>query len=178
MLFAVGCNRAAETNIVGASDENLKLDNGVLLYKQKPFNGVLLENFTTEIIKSRTEYLNGKKHGNEQQWYTNGSQLSERFYSEGFKVGVHKSWWSSGNLKFEYHFNDKGEFHGAVKEWYESGQVFQDFNYKEGKEAGKQRMWKPDGSIKANYEVVGGDRFGLIGLKKCYTVTVDKDEIE
>jgi antitoxin component YwqK of YwqJK toxin-antitoxin module len=53
-----------------------------------------------------------------------------------------------------------------------------DFNYKNGKETGSQRLWKPDGSIKANYEVVNGERFGLIGLKKCYTVTVDKNEIK
>ena len=39
-------------------------------------------------------------------------------------------------------------------------------------------MWKYDGTIQANYEVVNRDRFGLIGLKKCYTVTVNKDEIE
>lgn len=178
MLFAVGCNSVTETNIVEASDENLKLENGVLFYKQKPFSGVLLENFTSEIIKSRTEYLNGKKHGNEQHWYANGSQLSERSYAGGFKVGVHKSWWSSGDLKFEYHFNNNGEFHGNVKEWFESGKVFRDFNYDSGKEVGLQRMWKIDGRIKANYEVVNGERFGLIGLKKCYTVTVDKNEIE
>ena len=79
---------------------------------------------------------------------------------------------------FEYHFNKKGEFHGIVKEWYKSGQIFRDFNYFAGKELGRQRMWKYDGTIKANYEVVNRDRFGLIGLKKCYTVTVNKDEIE
>ena len=39
-------------------------------------------------------------------------------------------------------------------------------------------MWKDDGTIKANYEVVNGERFGLIGLKKCYTVTVNEDEVK
>ena len=178
MVFAVGCDRPAETNIIKASDENLKLDNGVLFFGETPFNGVLQAYYNFEYIKSETIYVNGKKHGVDIHWYENGGKLSERFYSEGFKIGIHKSWWPSGDLKFEYHFNEKGQFHGMVKEWYESGMAFRDFNYKRGKEDGKQRMWKPDGSIKANYEVLNGERFGLIGLKKCYTVTVNKDEIK
>ena len=51
------------------------------------------------------------------------------------------------------------------------------FNYKKGKESGSQRLWKTDGSIKANYDVVNGERFGLIGLKKCYQVTVGNDTV-
>lgn len=177
-MFVLGCNTADTTFTTRISDENLRLVNGVLIYNETPFSGVLLEHFTTETIKSRTEYLEGKKNGRVQRWYKDGSKLSERFYAEGFKVGIHKSWWPSGILKFEYHFNDKGEFHGVVKEWYQSGKLFQDFNYNEGKEEGKQRMWKPDGSIKANYEVINGERYGLIGLKKCYTVTVNSNEIK
>ena len=49
------------------------------------------------------------------------------------------------------------------------------FNYINGKEAGKQLLLKSNGNIKANYEVVNGERFGLIGLKKCYTVTKIND---
>ena len=48
------------------------------------------------------------------------------------------------------------------------------FHYKNGKEVGSQRLWKADGSIKANYEVVGGERFGLIGLKKCYNMDISE----
>ena len=84
---------------------------------------------------------------------------------------------SKSNTDFSI-FNEKGEFHGVVKEWYKSGQIFRDFNYAEGKELGSQRMWKNDGTLKANYEVVNGERFGLIGLKKCYTVTVDSVEVK
>ena len=159
-------------------NENLKLDNGILFYNETPFDGVLVAYYEAEKLKSKIEYVNGKKHGYEKQWYRNGDKLIERFYKEGFKTGIHKSWWADGTKKFEYEFNEKGEFHGVVKEWYKSGQIFRDFNYAEGKELRSQRMWKNDGTLKANYEVVNGERFGLIGLKKCYTVTVDSVEVK
>lgn len=173
-----GCNKAAESLIVDASNINLKLDNGVLFLKEMSFEGVLVTYYPTSELKSEIQYLNGKKNGYERQWDDNGEQLIERFYKNGYKTGIHKAWLSSGQLKFEYYFNDRGEFHGSVKEWYKNGQIFRDFNYIEGKEVGSQRLWKDDGTIKANYEVVNGERFGLIGLKKCYTITVNEDEIK
>jgi antitoxin component YwqK of YwqJK toxin-antitoxin module len=160
------------------SNTYLKLDNGILEFNATPFTGKIISAFSNGKLQSEVFYKNGLKEGKEQQWGIDGTLILERFYTKGKKTGIHKSWWDNGNLKFEYHFNDKGEFHGAVKEWYADGLLLMDFNYINGKETGSQRLWKPDGSIKANYEVVNGERFGLIGLKKCYTVTIDKDEIK
>ncbi len=118
------------------------------------------------------------KHGVEKLWYENGVLAQERFYRKGFKSGIHKGKWDNKQNKFEYHFNDKGEFHGIVKEWYKSGALYMSFNYLDGKENGIQKLWKLDGAVKANYEVVKGERFGLIGLKKCYSVTVNNNAID
>ena len=178
LVTSSGCNTATESQIVDALNTNLKLDNGVLFLKEIPFSGILRTYYPTAELKSEIEYVYGKKNGYERQWYKNGEFLIERFYKNGFKTGIHKAWFSSGKLKFEYHFNDNGEFHGQVREWYKNSQIFRDFNYEDGKEVGSQRLWKDDGTIKANYEVVNNERFGLIGLKKCYTVTVNEDEVK
>jgi len=177
-LITISCHTSSNLQTLDDLDVNLKLDNGVLYYYENPFSGTLFSYYKVGKLKFQIEYLNGKKHGFEKQWYESGNNLIERFYKEGFKTGIHKSWWQDGVQKFEYHFNKKGEFHGVVKEWYKNAQVFRDFNYVDGKEVGLQRMWKDDGTIKANYEVVNGERFGLIGLKKCYTVTVNEDEVK
>ena len=174
----MSCNSTLKTFIVDVSDVNLKLDNGILFYNKVPFKGLLVEYYSVEDLKSVIEYVDGKKQGYERHRFKNGSLAMERFYRNGFKTGIHKAWWENGTLKFEYHFNDKGEFHGQVNEWSPSGQLYMSFNYKNGKEVGSQRLWKVDGSIKANYEVINGERFGLIGLKKCYTVTVNSDEVK
>ncbi|OEK07597.1 hypothetical protein A8C32_17525 [Flavivirga aquatica] len=172
------CNSAERSRkTLDVLDSNLRLENGVLFYKKTPFNGELVAKYENEKLKSKIEYLGGRKHGYEKQWYDDGTKFMERYYSKGFKTGTHKAWWHNGILKFEYHFNNKGEYHGSVKEWYKTGQLFRKFNYKKGKEVGSQRLWKIDGAIKANYEVVNGERYGLIGLKKCYKVTVNSDDI-
>ncbi|MDO5969710.1 hypothetical protein Q4Q35_07810 [Flavivirga aquimarina] len=175
VLYA--CNTVKHKQIIEASDSNLKLNNGVLLYKGLPFTGNLQAYYVDKILKYDIEYVDGKKEGYEKYWFRNGSKSIERYYTKGHKSGVHKAWWNDTVLRFEYHFNNKGEYHGIVKEWYKTGQLFKMFNYLNGKEVGSQRLWKIDGTIKANYEVVNGERFGLIGLKKCYTVTTNSDEI-
>lgn len=177
LLILVSCKKP-ETIVLDISKEKLILNNGVLEFDEKPFTGILQNFFSNVQLQSEVVYIEGKKDGAEKQWFVNGALAIERFYEEGVKIGVHKAWWENGSHKFEYHFNDRGEFHGNVKEWYADGRLFRDFNYKKGREVGSQKLWKPDGSIKSNYEVINGERFGLIGLKKCYTVTVNSDEIK
>jgi antitoxin component YwqK of YwqJK toxin-antitoxin module len=174
----LSCNSLKKDVTVIDTDKNLKLENGVLLYQDEEFTGTIKSFYDYFILKSEVLYLKGKKHGVENIFYLSGEKLSERYYLNGFKVGVHKGWWNNGSLKFEYHFNQEGEYDGTVKEWYESGQLLRSFNYENGEEFGSQRLWNPDGSIKANYIVENGDRFGLIGLKKCYTVNTNTNEIE
>ncbi|TYA92385.1 hypothetical protein FUA24_02225 [Seonamhaeicola marinus] len=176
-MLIVSCGNK-EPLVINADDQNLKLNNGVLEYHDDPFTGKLESTYANSAKHSEVFYYNGLKEGGEKQWYGNGILAMERFYHEGVKVGVHKAWWSNGIHKFVYYFNDKGEHHGNLKEWDITGLLIRDFNYKNGKESGAQKMWKDNGEIKSNYVVVNGERFGLIGLKKCYTVTVDKDEIK
>ncbi|WP_346883615.1 hypothetical protein [uncultured Algibacter sp.] len=178
LLFSVftGCNDT-EDLILHMSAENYVLNNGILEFEEKSFSGKLVCHFPNGQIKYESLYKNGKKEGHERHWLDDGTLVEERFYTNGLKTGVHRAWWTANEPKFEYHFNNKGEFNGLVKEWYKSGLPYQDFNYVNGKEVGSQRMWKPNGKLKTNYMVVNGERFGLIGIKKCYTVTIDKDEI-
>ncbi len=147
------------------------------MYNNEPFVGQLELHHDSGKIKSTVNYDKGKKEGLETIWHYNNSIASKRFYTNGLKTGIHEGWWDNGNPKFVYHFNDKGEYNGNVKEWYETGLLFRDFNYLNSKEAGSQKLWYETGKIKANYEVINGERFGLIGLKKCYQVTVDSYEV-
>lgn len=173
----VSCKKESPTLLEG-TNPNLVLDNGVLLYKKEPFSGNIVTHYTTKELKSDIVYKNGKKHGYEKHWYVDQTLAIERYYTENIKTGIHIAWWNNETLKFVYHFNNEGAYHGSVKEWYKTGQLFRDFNYKNGKETGSQRLWKSNGNIKANYKVVAGERYGLIGLKKCYTVTTNSDEIK
>lgn len=145
-----------------------------MLYKDGRVYTGLRKEFEGLFLVLETTYQNGLKHGTEKRWHVNGVQTQERFYTKGVKTGLHKGWWPSGSEKFSYQFNDHGEHHGKLIEWYENGDTFQRFNYVNGKEEGAQKMWKSDGRIRANYVVKDGERYGLIGLKRCYTLEKDR----
>lgn len=164
--------------VVDKTSAELELENGVLHHKNVPFNGTLVSKYDEASNKMQLQYVNGRKDGVEKKWHYNGELAQERFYSKGIKIENHSGWWEDGTKKFEYHFNEKGEYHGSRKEWYANGQLVRDFNYSNGKEIGSQRMWADNGKIRANYEVKNGERFGLIGLKKCYTVNTDSNELQ
>ncbi len=158
------------------SDVRFELINGVLLFNKTPYSGILNEYYKGVKLKSKSQYFEGKREGYYKGWYVNGNKWFERTYKKGIKIGTHLGWYINKRKMFEYHFNMKGAYHGTVKEWYKNKQLLKVFNYVEGKEDGSQKMWKENGKIKANFVVKNGERFGLIGLKKCYSVnTVDEN---
>ena len=174
-LIIIGLFYSCESNTEAAlsiDDPRLKLDNGQLYLDKDVFEGHLIDRYDSDSLKSKVYYALGRKQGIEQLWFKNGSLAIERDYSKGIKIGIHKAWWENGNPKFEYHFDDHGAYHGSVLEWYESGALYRSFNYSHGKEDGRQTMKDINGKIKANYDVVNGERFGLVGLKKCDPVVM------
>ena len=181
LVLLTSCN-AEETNKTkviekNSSDEYFSIKNGVVFYVGKPYTGIINSLYKTGELKSKSEYSKGKRNGYYKGWYIEGNKSFERFYVNGFKYGSHLGWYKNGKLKFSYHFNKEGAYDGEIKEWFENGQVFKIFNFKNGKEEGSQRMWQPDGKIRANFVTKNGERFGLIGLKKCYSVNIANEII-
>ncbi|WP_394748907.1 toxin-antitoxin system YwqK family antitoxin [Spongiimicrobium salis] len=157
---------------------DLNLINGTLFLRNTSFDGHLVDYYDEDSLKSLTVFKNGRKNGVEKHWNANGTLAVERYYRNGIKVGRHRGRYLNGQLQFEYFFNDEGRYHGSNKEWYATGQLARDFNFVNGHEVGLQRLWKINGNIRANYEVRNGERFGLIGLKKCNTLTVNRQTLE
>ena len=148
------------------TDENLKRQNGYLLYEGSPFSGKLISLHIEKDTASLTPYWQGKEEGRAYQKYANGMLKEERFYNKGWKQGTHQGWWENGKRRFVANF--KNDFYeGYLKEWYQSGQLFRDFNYKDGQEEGRQTAWWENGKVRQNYEIVNQRRYGLLGIKNC-----------
>jgi len=162
--------------ILLAENKQLSTQNGVLYYNDTPFSGTIKKFDDVNQTKNSTHYLKGKKEGEERKLFLNDSLAEIRFYKNGFKVGIHKSWFENGQQKFEYPYSNSGFYSGTMKEWYPNGQLVRAFNYVNGKESGSQKMWLSNGNIRANYTVVNGERFGLIGLKKCYSINTNDEK--
>lgn len=171
MIILNACDSAiSQAPKLAIGDVSLELKNGVLEYNNTPFKGIITGYDEVNRTFNQTNYNEGRKDGEEKKMYKNNVVAERRFYKNGRKIGIHKGWYEDGSLKFEYHYNDFGVYDGSFKEWYKNGQALKAFNYKKGKENGSQKMWLSNGNIRANYVVKDGERYGLIGLKKCYSV--------
>lgn len=160
------------------SDTNFTFKNGLLFFKDKLFSGIVNEYYTSSKIKSSSQYYQGKREGFYNGWYQNGTKWFERNYTNGFKTKTHLGWFDNGSLMFRYQFNNQGDYNGEIVEWYANKQKFKEFHFVDGVEDGSQKMWQPNGKIKANYVTKNGERFGVIGLKKCYTVNTKNEAIQ
>ena len=170
LLVFVSCQLSDSKLTVLADAPLVSLSNGVTYYDGKVFTGELVFYARDSILMYSCFYEKGRKQGEEKKWYANGQLENLRFYTNGKKTGIHKGWWSSGLPKFLLMFNAKGAYHGLVQEWFEDGTVSKLFHYENGKEEGSQQMFKVNGAIRANYVVKHGERYGLIGLKKCEAI--------
>jgi len=175
-VCCISCQFSENASIIElkSSNSNLELKNGVLYFNTMPFYGKLVDKNANDIRLLEVEYANGRKHGLEKKKYQDGAVAEERFYIQGKKSGVHRAWYKNGQQKFEYHFNTLGLYHGTVREWYQKGQTYTSFNFRNGKEEGAQQMWNSDGKIRANFVVKNGERYGLIGLKKCKSLSTSR----
>ncbi|MGY3793039.1 toxin-antitoxin system YwqK family antitoxin [Aquimarina sp. 433] len=176
LFISFGCSKEKKSDLdVTYNSRDFLLQNGVLQYKGTPFSGIITSSDSVYKITTKISYLAGKKHGEEIKTYDNTTLAEKRFYQHGKKTDTHKGWWKNGQLKFQYEFNNQGEYHGKVAEWYQNGQQSKVFHFINGKEDGSQKMWSSNGKIRANYVAKNGERYGLIGLKKCYTVSTNDE---
>ena len=140
---------------------------GLVFYKNEPFTGVSILNYSNGIKAEEIQYLKGKKHGSFKKWYQDGTISFESLYENGLQNGTTKSWWKDGKIRSEAnHIN--GKVNGVQKQWYKEGILFKEINIVNGKEEGLQRAWRRNGKLYNNYEAKNGRIFGLKRAGLCY----------
>lgn len=61
---------------------------------------------------------------------------------------IKKEYYSDGNLKREYPFNNNGRLHGLCRKWYDNGQLEYEHTYKNGERHKLYREWYKNGSLR------------------------------
>lgn len=188
-IFTLGCFNSKDDNIthyfekieveqipnttIFINNPNLKLQNGVYYFSDKPFSGYLKSTYNTDTIKSMASYFEGKQHGISQTFFLNGQLETVRSYKNGFAYGRHFGYWENGNIKFDFiYFNDKRQ--GVQKRWYKSGHKYSILTFSDDREDGMQKAWRENGDLYINYEVKDGIRYGLQKAALCYTLKDEK----
>jgi len=145
-----------------------KTDKG-WLYKNRPFNGYMIEVENDGRIVYRLPIINGKEDGLAIGFYNSGEKLLERKFIKGEKQGVFKQWWPNGRLRYLFNFN-KDKYDGKQIVYFHFGKVQEEKNYLNGIEEGVQRIWDSTGNLISNYTVKNNKIYGTLSAKDCMQV--------
>jgi len=86
--------------------ENLEYEMGWMLYEGVPFTGVAFENWPDGALRCEVPYLEGYKHGVEREWYQSGQVKEESELSNGGSHGKHTEWDEGGRIVVEAMYED------------------------------------------------------------------------
>lgn len=170
--FSTSCHpRQRETLVFSKYPKELTVENGVLFFKNKKFDGILiqLQQNAKDTLLFQT-YSNGEMDGISKKWYPNRQLMEYRQYRKGKKEGKQLAFWDNGKKRMAFTATND-TYQGVLKEWSRDGQLFHLANYKDGQEEGSQKMWYENGKIRANYVILNGKRYGLLGTKNCKNVS-------
>jgi antitoxin component YwqK of YwqJK toxin-antitoxin module len=145
--------------------------NGIHMLGNAPFTGTVysLTPETKDTIAVGS-FLNGLEDGEWRQYFSNRQLMERRYYTGGKKTGQYEGWWPNGTRRLLYHFRN-GEYHDNCSDWNDKGTLVKSMNYAYGYESGLQQQFYDNGKVKANYVMIDGRRYGLLGTKNCVNVT-------
>lgn len=153
--------------IVAKSNLELRPNEGLVYYQNKPFTGAGQIDYASGIPAETIEYAGGKKHGYHRKWFENGQLSFEAEQVHGKLHGTSQTWWKDGTIRSESNYQE-GKIHGIQTQWYKSGALFKKRSIVNGREEGLQRAWRENGKIYNNYEAKNGRIFGLKRSTLCY----------
>lgn len=175
-VFVFSCDFSTEAlKTYRFNTADFKEQLGGLLYKSKPFTGTV-EHYDRNTKTKSASYKDGLLHGAVFVYTKTGKIKEHRTYFNGLKNGLHRGFWEDETPRFTAQFR-MGVAHGLHETWFRSGELSSRFNYENGEEIGTQQAWLKSGKLRANYVVKNGRRYGLIGLKPCYSVA-ESDSIK
>lgn len=131
-------------------------------------------------------FVDGKKHGKEEWFSSDGKLTGESEFEHGKNVGKHWKKHPNGTLAYmatydkkgrlkeparefnengqkiaEYSKNSEGKFDGPYQSWYPNGQLQSDCNYVSGEFEGEQKQYFESGSLKLHGMYKNQQRDGL-----------------
>jgi len=161
--FIVACHGEE----IKSTDPGIQMLAGRLIFKGKLFTGKFIEEIPAMEIKQITEYRNGLENGEFLTKNLHGQILEKRYYHDGIKVGIHRSWFSNGNDRMYSQF-ENGIYVGDRWEWFEDGKPALYAHYDQEGRILAEKKWNRYGKIYMNIVFANdGSSVGLPGSKNC-----------
>lgn len=101
-------------------------------------------------------------------YYSNTKMATERFYLGDQKVGTHRTWYPSGQLKSRSSFSLPNTME-LFEDWHDNGKLARQIRFENGMEV-STKVYRRSGQIYINRVIRNGRMYGLPGGKACFRV--------
>ena len=124
-----------------------------VFYKDgEPFTGYIEIYGYEERIQVRGQLKDGKRYKKNTQYYPNGQEKIEEYYSEnGKRNGTYKIYYETGILQIDG-FLENDEKAGHWKWYYPTGVIKEEGNFINGEMKGAWKLYYPDGNVEREIE--------------------------
>ncbi len=120
-----------------------------LLKSETPYTGMCYQYFKTGQKGLKGQFIDGKRDGQWDYWYSDGQQKLSVEYKKGTKSGDWLFWFPNGQMKSKTHYTD-GKLTGMNYWWYENGQMQKEALFENGIFK-KKREWDEKGNLIEDY---------------------------
>ncbi|WP_036095223.1 toxin-antitoxin system YwqK family antitoxin [Leptospira weilii] len=162
VVFLIGCRETIEH-----TDPNLRMVQGRIYYQGKLFTGFIKTEIPALEEIETVQFKNGLEDGETISRNKSGRLLERRYFKEGLKEGIHRSWFPNGNNRLYAEFRS-GRYVNDRWEWHDNNRPF---IYEKFDENGKllvSKKWNRNGQIYMNTVIANdGSSLGLPGSKVC-----------
>lgn len=131
--------------------------------KEKKFwlrTDYFLENNQIQMQGHIANLSTGRKEGVFKWFYKSGKLRQEGEFRKGEAIGLHRSYYSNGELEAEQLFNKKGDLHGEYKAYHENGKILLETHFVNGYQTGYTKYFRDNGTIHSEGNFSNGDRDG------------------
>ncbi len=169
-LLYISCKPSLKTeNYILCADPGLSSKGELILYKNRPFTGIIYAMYSVKDTLFYETYKEGLLQGPSKKWYPNQKPSEELFFNNGYYDGLQRGWWENERNRFLTRYRNK-QLEGLSEFWYPSGMRKRNNYYKNGKEEGIQTQWGIDGRPHLSYEIKNGSIITIFRTKNCVYV--------
>ncbi|BDA80368.1 hypothetical protein LPTSP3_g32980 [Leptospira kobayashii] len=152
---------------IDSKDPNITLFQGRIFYKAQPFDGVIRQDLPALDEIQTTHFKLGLEDGEFISKNNAGQLLEQRYFKEGQKQGIHRSWFPNGNNKQYSEFKD-GNYINDRWEWYDNGKPSLYEKFDQNSKLIVTKKWNRNGQIYMNIVFTdNGSSAGMPGSKIC-----------
>lgn len=104
-------------------------DDQCLTHAGTRFTGEVVETDRAGRVIALTNYVDGREHGPDWEWYPDGQLKATGEASDGLAVGLAREWHPNGQLAVEKTFSDAGDL-TSIRRWSETGELIEQKEYR------------------------------------------------